>query len=67
MEPSSRVSAIESKRSNSTSFLTNLIGTMIALLTLGIPLWAVAYFSSDRSPNRQPNWQMPAALHPLKR
>ncbi|MBW4467002.1 MAG: hypothetical protein KME07_16380 [Pegethrix bostrychoides GSE-TBD4-15B] len=71
MEPSSRVSAIQSKRSNSTDFsthlspnlLTNIVGTSIALLTLAFPLWAVAYFSSAPV-QRQPNWQVPATLPP---
>lgn len=67
MESSSRTSSVE-QTSHRTSHLTanrltnqlaNLIGTVIALLTLTVPLLAIAHFSAST----QSTWQ-PATLIP---
>jgi hypothetical protein len=43
--------------------LANVIGTLIALLTLAVPLLAIVHFSSG-SPG---NWQTPGQLSPVSR
>ena len=62
MESSSRASSSVERTSHKFANLklANLMGTVIALLTLTVPLVAIGYFSS---PN-QPTWQTPAQLIP---
>jgi hypothetical protein len=43
--------------------LANVIGTLIALLTLAVPLLAIVHFSSGSSGN----WQTPGQLSPVSR
>lgn len=60
MESSSQASEPPERTSHK---LANFIGTLIALLTLAVPLVAIAHFSSiDTQP-----WRTPAQLLPRSR
>lgn len=63
MEPGSRVSGSIRSTKSSPHKLANIMGTAVALLTLTVPLFAIAHFSS---PNQQ-TWQTPAQLLPSVR
>jgi hypothetical protein len=57
MEPGSRASSSVERTSLK---LANLLGTVMALLTLTVPLFAIAYFS----PTVQAGWQSSGQLLP---
>nr|RNJ70359.1 MAG: hypothetical protein EDM05_04290 [Leptolyngbya sp. IPPAS B-1204] len=62
MESSSRASSSVERTSPKFADLrfANVMGTVIALLTLTVPLVAIGYFSSPP----QPSWRTPAQLIP---
>jgi hypothetical protein len=59
MEPGSTSADIAAKQNSQK--LANVIGTLIALLTLAVPLLAIVHYSSGSSGN----WQAPAQLSPI--
>lgn len=66
MEPGSRGGSLRStlrSAKSSPHMLANFMGTVVALLTLTVPLLTIAHFSS---PNQQP-WQTPVQLLPSVR
>jgi hypothetical protein len=65
MEPGSRGGSLRSTLRSAQSSphkLANVMGTVVALLTLTVPLFTIAHFSSP-----QQTWQTPAQLLPSVR
>jgi hypothetical protein len=56
MEPGSRAA-----QSLHLSTAANIIGTLIALITLTLPVFATSYFSSDSS------WQAPSGIEQARK
>jgi len=49
------------------SRLANIAGTLIALITLILPVVAIAYYSASPSPIPTPNTMSPAQVPPVQR